>query len=319
VQDYYAFGMEMPERRYNAESYRYGFNGKENDKETGWQDYGFRLYDKRICRFPSVDPLTKSYPELTPYQFASNTPVQGIDLDGLEVYYATDGTRLGQIGTNTQVRVVTQKDIKTVSGGINLANTAGGSWQKFVDTRSTALGMTEAELNTRAFMSTIKQTENHGNQALPYNSEHMKGNKMSYFTMKSYKDAPNDYKNHPYEGKEGGTAAGAYQLLRPTFKRLQKIEPKIKDFGPESQDLAVIKVFDVVGALESIKKGDIDKAIAPLIKDQWGNTQFASLPGGGQEAAGMSIDKVKTMFKQNLVKELNNKSDVATPKGKLLH
>ncbi|MEY4925617.1 MAG: hypothetical protein RI894_53 [Bacteroidota bacterium] len=107
-------------------------------------------------------------------------------------------------------------------------------------------------------------------------------------------------------------ATRAYQLLRPTFKRLQKIEPKIKDFGPVSQDLAVIKVFDVVGALESIKKGDIDKAIAPLIKDQWGNTQFASLPGGGQEAAGMSIDKVKTMFKQNIVKELNNKSDIAT-------
>jgi hypothetical protein len=32
----------------------------------------------------SVDPLTKSYPMLTPYQFASNRPINGIDLDGLE-------------------------------------------------------------------------------------------------------------------------------------------------------------------------------------------------------------------------------------------
>jgi hypothetical protein len=32
----------------------------------------------------SVDPLTKSYPELTPYQFASNSPILMIDLDGLE-------------------------------------------------------------------------------------------------------------------------------------------------------------------------------------------------------------------------------------------
>jgi hypothetical protein len=32
----------------------------------------------------SVDPLKKDYPELTPYQFASNTPIQAIDLDGLE-------------------------------------------------------------------------------------------------------------------------------------------------------------------------------------------------------------------------------------------
>lgn len=32
----------------------------------------------------SVDPLTRSFPMLTPYQFASNTPVTAIDLDGLE-------------------------------------------------------------------------------------------------------------------------------------------------------------------------------------------------------------------------------------------
>lgn len=37
----------------------------------------------------SIDPLTKSYPELTPYQFASNTPIQAIDLDGLEAVYCT--------------------------------------------------------------------------------------------------------------------------------------------------------------------------------------------------------------------------------------
>jgi hypothetical protein len=31
-----------------------------------------------------VDPLSPDYPELTPYQFASNRPIDGIDLDGLE-------------------------------------------------------------------------------------------------------------------------------------------------------------------------------------------------------------------------------------------
>jgi hypothetical protein len=36
----------------------------------------------------SVDPLSKSYPMLTPYQFAANSPISGIDQDGLEyVYY----------------------------------------------------------------------------------------------------------------------------------------------------------------------------------------------------------------------------------------
>lgn len=31
-----------------------------------------------------MGPITRQYPELTPYQFASNRPIDGIDLDGLE-------------------------------------------------------------------------------------------------------------------------------------------------------------------------------------------------------------------------------------------
>lgn len=40
-------------------------------------------------KFLSVDPLTNKYPMLTPYQFASNTPIQAIDLDGLEAWKVT--------------------------------------------------------------------------------------------------------------------------------------------------------------------------------------------------------------------------------------
>ncbi len=88
--DYYPFGMQMPGRKYTASSssYRYGFNGKENDNdikgEGNQQDYGNRIYDPRLGRFLSVDPVTKSYPQLSPYQFASDKPINGIDLDGLE-------------------------------------------------------------------------------------------------------------------------------------------------------------------------------------------------------------------------------------------
>ncbi|WP_432803737.1 hypothetical protein [Chitinophaga horti] len=37
-----------------------------------------RVYDARVGRFLSVDPLAESYAELTPYQFASNRPVDGM-------------------------------------------------------------------------------------------------------------------------------------------------------------------------------------------------------------------------------------------------
>ena len=82
--DYFPFGMAMPSRTFNTEGYRYGFNGKENDGEWAKQDYGARISDPRIARFLSLDPLTKSYPWYTPYQFGGNTPIQAVDLDGLE-------------------------------------------------------------------------------------------------------------------------------------------------------------------------------------------------------------------------------------------
>jgi RHS repeat-associated protein len=96
AKDYYPFGMSMPSRSTEEGTYRYGFNGKETDHETGIQDYGMRWYLPNIARFPSVDPITKEYPELTPYQFASNRPIQGVDLDGLELVDAKN-TPLGPI------------------------------------------------------------------------------------------------------------------------------------------------------------------------------------------------------------------------------
>jgi RHS repeat-associated protein len=84
--DYYPFGMQMPGRKFSIGGYRYGFNGKENDKDIseGGQDYGMRIYDGRIGRFLSVDPMTKSFPLLSPFQFAANSPIFGIDMDGME-------------------------------------------------------------------------------------------------------------------------------------------------------------------------------------------------------------------------------------------
>ena len=47
-------------------------------------------------RFLSVDPIGRKYPELTPYQFASNTPIQAIDLDGLEANVVIAGNGDGR-------------------------------------------------------------------------------------------------------------------------------------------------------------------------------------------------------------------------------
>jgi RHS repeat-associated protein len=78
----------MPGRNISSSTYRYGFNGKENENEVkgpGNQlDYGKRIYDTRLGKFLSVDPLTESYPWYSPFQYASNTPTFATDVDGLE-------------------------------------------------------------------------------------------------------------------------------------------------------------------------------------------------------------------------------------------
>ena len=78
--------MGMPGRKYNAGNlYRYGFNGKERDTESPVQyDYGFRIYDARLVKFKSVDPLAKSFPWNSPFSYAEGDVIRSIDLDGKE-------------------------------------------------------------------------------------------------------------------------------------------------------------------------------------------------------------------------------------------
>ena len=85
--------MLQPGRNVSAANYRYGFNGKEQDSAVNGvgvdYDYGARIYDARMGRFLSMDPLIKKYPWYTPYQFAGNKPIWAIDLDGLEELIST--------------------------------------------------------------------------------------------------------------------------------------------------------------------------------------------------------------------------------------
>jgi len=91
--------MVMPGRSFSAASqYRYGFNGKENDKDIseGGQDYGMRIYDARIGKFLSVDPIGSQFPYYTPYQYAGNKPIWCVDIDGLEDLPATELNKYGE-------------------------------------------------------------------------------------------------------------------------------------------------------------------------------------------------------------------------------
>ena len=87
--DYFPFGSPMPGRKYSQANanYRYGFNGMENDNEVKGEgnqlDFGERIYDSRLGRFLSPDPIGNEFPWNSLYAFAENDPIGHIDADGL--------------------------------------------------------------------------------------------------------------------------------------------------------------------------------------------------------------------------------------------
>jgi RHS repeat-associated protein len=65
--------------------YRFGFNGYEREDDIAGQgsviDFGMRVYDARLGRFFSVDPI--SYEYWSPYQYDANSPISNKDILGM--------------------------------------------------------------------------------------------------------------------------------------------------------------------------------------------------------------------------------------------
>jgi RHS repeat-associated protein len=86
--DYYPFGMMLPNRNSSdGADYRYAFNGMEKDDEINEvkgssYDFGARLYNPRVGRWLSGDPLEAKYPSLCTYVYTANNPIFFIDPDG---------------------------------------------------------------------------------------------------------------------------------------------------------------------------------------------------------------------------------------------
>ncbi|WP_230145781.1 MULTISPECIES: DUF6443 domain-containing protein [unclassified Pedobacter] len=105
VQDYYPFGLNMNANNTVTPSpvNQFKFNGKEELSEfgAGQLDFSSRYYDPLIGRFSGIDRLASSYTYKSPYDYAENRPVNGIDLDGLEWLATVDKQGNSYIKVNT--------------------------------------------------------------------------------------------------------------------------------------------------------------------------------------------------------------------------
>ena len=79
-------GDFFPALKSHAEGYRYGFQGQEADDELfgadNGLDFGARVYDSRIGRWLSIDPMAGKYPSESPYSFCLDNPISFTDPGG---------------------------------------------------------------------------------------------------------------------------------------------------------------------------------------------------------------------------------------------
>ncbi|GAA0876013.1 hypothetical protein GCM10009118_24230 [Wandonia haliotis] len=118
--DYMPFGMQIAERNGSTGDYRYGFQGQEKDDEIKGEgnsvNYKYRMHDPRIGRFFAIDPLADKYPYNSPYAFSENRVIDGLELEGLEVF-VINGTLGSSSLANPDNNGYSAQIVKTNVGG----------------------------------------------------------------------------------------------------------------------------------------------------------------------------------------------------------
>ncbi len=124
--------MLLPNRHANTSNYRYGFQGQEMDDELKGEgnsvNYGFRMHDPRVGRFLSLDPISAQYPHNSPYAFAENRVIDGIELEGLEYFNKDDAMVESRYGSTY---LKTENLQHFTQSRINLFNLLGNSSVNF--------------------------------------------------------------------------------------------------------------------------------------------------------------------------------------------
>jgi RHS repeat-associated protein len=164
--DYYPFGMVMPGRKFEpANGYRYGFNGKEKDKDIASDDYNFgeRMNDGRTGRWLSVDPKFTLYPGMSPYIFCGNSPLIILDKYGEDLIVVGTDQEFAKFKTILEehfcglIEITRDKNNKVM---MNVRNTEG--LQRAGISKSTITAMISTQKQKEAYTQLDKIIKDKG-------------------------------------------------------------------------------------------------------------------------------------------------------------
>jgi muramidase (phage lysozyme) len=147
--------------------------------------------------------------------------------------------------------------------------------------------------NLEAFLATLRSSEGTAKYPNPYAVTF--GGK---FTITDFRDHPAllgtwhgeplDFLGPQYKGLVS-TAAGAYQLIKPTWLAAKTVL-RLPDFGVASQDAAATLLIREHGALDLVNAGEIAAAIAKC------SSVWASLPGGTSGQPQHPVDQLLAWY-----------------------
>jgi RHS repeat-associated protein len=102
--DYYPYGGRHANSALSTDATnRWRFSGKEilTTADVGLLDFGARLYDDRLCRWTTQDPMSEKYYAFSPYNYCVGSPANLVELDGKEGIKYVDDNGQKTIETNT--------------------------------------------------------------------------------------------------------------------------------------------------------------------------------------------------------------------------
>ncbi|MCP4439364.1 MAG: hypothetical protein GY810_10530 [Aureispira sp.] len=238
-----------------AGSYRFSFNGMEKNPEWGTIDFGARNYDPRIGRFLSIDPFTKSFPSMSGYSYALNTPIQAIDKDGnypifpniesaSRVANDVNALMIERFGKKyaPQVKLVAETEVRWVleyNSSSNPKPIEGGGYSMVQKRVKTGRYMVRADLKTpwgaRSKMKSIghfvkalfDQLESTRKIDVTFNSGEERAGKYNLENAKGYTDS--DTRIRLWDKLKTGSELTTVELD----------EPEVYEMGPDEDDIII--------------------------------------------------------------------------------
>lgn len=295
----------MAEQHSLTEDYEtpYKFNGKELDTETGLYYYGARYYDPRISIWLSTDPLMEMYPNVNPYAYCLQNPINFTDPTGMSVdgdYYNKKGKHIGN--DNKKDNIVYVTDEQTINN-----NTSNGKtdWNKVQSSESTTnltstYGISHTDFLNRAnwvygegggeyvdhYAHTIKNLRKHGKSGRkPFESdEAMFKTKMTHQIKKDGKKIILNMYPGYFDGGDGNVNSKAFANMRDDLNALTSNDKMMKSVGAIIGSLMGLTIDPTGGAYQWVGGAGAQGGIAknPALNNAKGVINVTSGSGKNQ-------------------------------------